>query len=84
MNGETEDASGTTDSLGYILGEGDQFAFICALLLYRKIDLKLLHKLIDGIWTRSPIEQFYVMPVLIYACWLAQKYIHHDAAIFEP
>lgn len=84
VNGETEDASGTTDSLGYILGEGDQFAFICALLLYRKIDLKLLHKLIEGIWKRSPIEQFYVMPILIYACWLAQKYIHHDAAIFEP
>lgn len=84
VNGETDESSGTTDSLGYILGEGDHFKLIYMFLMYRRIDLKLLHKLIEGVWKLSPIEQFYRMPIYVYLCKLGCDYIHHENGIFEP
>ena len=85
VNGETDMSSGTTDSLGYILGEGEWFLLMYYFLTTRKIvDLKVLHKAIEEVWKLSPIEQFYMIPILIFFCKLICERIHHAESIFEP
>ena len=86
VNGEDEDgAGGTTDSIGYILGDGEFFFLMYYFLMTRKIvDLKVLHRAIEGVWKLSPIEQFYRMPILIYLCKVVVGRIHRIDNVFFP
>ena len=85
VNGESEESYGTSDSLGYILGEGDFFAMMYYFLTTRKIvTLDTLHKAIEGVWKLSPIEQFYRMPILIYLCSVVVGRIHRLENVFFP
>ena len=81
----SEEIGGTGDGLGYILGEGDQFALIAYFLLRREIrDLKRLHDLIERVWKMEKIQQFYLMPVLIHLTSIVVGYIRHSDGLFEP
>ena len=82
---DSGDGGGTNDSLGYILGDGAQLKLMVNFLLYRKIvDVAALKKLIGDVWKMPKINQFYLMPILLYLCQVAISYIHHEAKIFEP
>ena len=77
-------SGGTSDSLGYILGEGEQMRLVINFLLYRKIvTLDALKKLINDVWKMSKMQQFYLMPLLIHLCRVVVAYIQHSADIFD-
>jgi hypothetical protein len=77
-------SGGTSDSLGYILGDGEQMRLVINFLLYRKIvTLDALKKLINDIWKMSKMQQFYLMPILIHLCRVVISYIQHSADIFD-
>ena len=75
---------GTTDSLGYILGEGEQMRLVVNFLLYRKIvTLDALKNLINNVWKMSKMQQFYLMPFLVFMCQTVISYIHHEAGLYD-
>lgn len=86
INGESDfdQPGGTSDSLGYILGDGAQLKLLVNFLLYRKIvDLAALKQLINDVWKMSPIQQFYLLPVLIHMSKVVVLYIHHESSVFD-
>lgn len=81
----TESIGGTGDGLGYILGEGDQLALIAYFLLRREIrDVQRFHTLLENVWKMPKINQFYLMPVLIFMCSILVKYIRTGSGVLEP